>query len=120
MSKPRIIKDYEKLSEELKQQIKIVYPRGYSSHLISFTNKDGEKKQGLPLETDDYVYLIRMTTKKAESIILEDEDFDDDGNLKSGVKKEYEDKFSDLDYLDANANDDNVFELPEEDDIDLD
>jgi hypothetical protein len=114
MSKPRVIKDYEKLPEEVVEQIKLVYPLGFSQHLISFQNREGEKKMGLPFETEDYYYLVRMTTAKARDIIENDDDYDDDGMLKQGVKKEYEDKYEDLDFLDdLNSNDDNDLGLDE-------
>jgi hypothetical protein len=119
MSKPRVVKDYEKLTEEVIEQIKLVYPLGFSRHLVSFLNKDGEKKKGLPFETDDFYYLIRMTEEKAEAIIEEDDDYDDDGILKSSVKEFYEDKYIDEEYLnDLNANKDNDLGNDEDDLID--
>ncbi len=123
MSKPRIIKDYEKLSEDVLEQIKLVYPMGFTKHLVSFTNKDGEKKKGLPFETEDYVYLVRMNEAKAEAIIEEDDDYDDDGVLKSNVKEAYEEKHEDEDFLnELNSNEDNDLgdDIEEEDDDDDD
>jgi hypothetical protein len=108
MSKPRVVKDYEKLSPEVMEQIKLVYPLGFNRHLVSFVNRDGEKKMGLPFETEDYYYLIRMTVVKAKSIISEDDDYNDNGVLKASAKSTLEDKYDDLDFLDdLNSNDDN-------------
>lgn len=121
MSKPRIIKDYEKLSEDVLEQIKLVYPMGFTKHLVSFTNKDGEKKKGLPFETEDYVYLVRMNEAKAEAIIEEDDDYDDDGVLKTNVKEAYEEKHEDEDFLnELNSNEDNDLgdDVDDEDDDD--
>lgn len=109
MSKPRVMKDYDKLSESVREQIKLVYPRGFAHHLVSFNTKDGEEKMGLPFETDDIYYLVRMNRVKAISIIEDDEDFDEDGVLRDDVREEYEDKHEDVDYLEENANDDNDF-----------
>ena len=67
-SKPRIIKDYEKLDESIKEQIKLVYPNGFSQHLISFTNKDGLLVSALPFETDDKYYLVRTSQGKLTKI----------------------------------------------------
>lgn len=118
MSKPKIIKDYEKLTEEVKEQIKLVYPLGYLSHLVTFTNRNGEKKKGLPFETEDYYYLIRMNEAKAEAIVEDDDDYDDNGKLKAKVKSKYEDKYEEDDFLnDLNSNEDN--ELGESIDEDL-
>lgn len=112
-NKPRVIKDFNKVEPEIQEQIKLVYPYGFSDHLITFTNKDGLLVSALPFETDDKYYLLRMTEKEAIKIIEMDEDYDDDGNLKQAVKDEYEDKYADLDYLSDNISDEE--EEPEED-----
>ena len=105
-NKPRVIKDFNKLEPELQEQIKLVYPFGFSEHLITFTNKDGMLVSALPFETEDKYYLLRMTEKEAIKIIEMDDDYDDDGNLKQVVKDEYEDKYADLDYAADNLADD--------------
>jgi len=108
--KLRVIKDYEKLDPDIQEQIKLVYPNGFSQFLISFTNKEGKLVSALPFETDDKYYLVRMTLKEAKQIIDEDEDYDDEGNLKDETREEYEDKYSDLDYIADNIEDDD-FEI---------
>lgn len=110
MNKPRIVKDYEKLPLDVVEQIKIVYPRGYINHLVSFVNKEGEQRMGLPFETEDYYYLIRMSKVKAEELIENDEDYDDDGILKTKIKSAYEEKYEEIEFLDElNSNEDNDF-----------
>lgn len=104
--KLRVIKDYEKLDLEIQEQIKLVYPNGFSQFLISFTNREGKLVSALPFETDDKYYLVRMTLKEAKQIIDEDEDYDSEGNLKDETREEYEDKYSDLDYIADNIGDD--------------
>lgn len=103
-NKPRVVVDYEKLSDELIEQIKLVYPFGYSQHLTSFINSQGMKTSALRFETFEKIYLIRMTTKLAEQIIEEDSDYDDDGNLKESIREHYEEEHSDIDYLSENDN----------------
>jgi hypothetical protein len=102
-SKPKVIKDFDKLDPEIQEQIKLVYPNGFSKHLISFTNSEGKLVSALPFETDIKYYLVRMTANEAKRIIESDDDYDDDGVLKDEVKEEYEDKYSDIDYLAENA-----------------
>ena len=96
-TKPRVITDYDRLSEELQEQIKLEHPYGFSQSLIHFTNKDGKQIKGLRFETEEKIYLVRMTLLQAEEIILEDDDFNDDGNLIDSIKEEYEEKYSDFD-----------------------
>lgn len=94
-NKPRVIKDYEKLSEEMQEQIKLAYPFGFSDHLIGFYNKDGLRVSALPFETEDRIYLVRMSVAKAQKIVNDDDDYDDLGVLKDDVREEYEDKYDD-------------------------
>lgn len=108
-NKIKVIKDFEKLTTEELEQIKLVYPRGFRKHLVDFTGIDGQKRKGLPIETEDKYYLIRMTIEKAIYVIAEDDDYDKNGNLKSKVLAELSEKHDD-DFLDDyNSNSDNDF-----------
>jgi hypothetical protein len=93
MEKKRIIKDYDKLPEEIHEQIKLHYPSGFSQYLIKFTNKEGLRVSALPFETPETSYLLRMTVYEAQAIIENDDDYDDDGLLKDDSREEYEDKY---------------------------
>jgi hypothetical protein len=104
-NKPRVIKDFNKLDADLQEQIKLAYPYGFSDNLITFTNKEGLLVSALPFETEDKMYLLRMTEKEAQRIIELDDDYDEEGVLKSDVRDEYEDKYSDMDYLADNVSD---------------
>lgn len=95
MNKPRLVKDYEKLSEEIISAIKLSYPYGFDSKLIQFKNKEGKFVSALPFETDEFYYLIRMTRKDAMEIMEEDDDFDDDGNLTEEAIERMEDELED-------------------------
>ena len=103
-NKLRVVKDYEKLDKDLKEQIKLVYPDGYSKHIIEFTNPKGEIVHALRFETDDKIYLVRMTTEKALQLIEDDDDYDNEGILKEAMREKYEIKHSDIDYLSENEN----------------
>ena len=92
--KPRVIKDFEKLDQNIQEQIKLNYPDGFYHHLISFLNKDGVKVSALPFETEEKYYLVRMTVQQAIDIIDEDDDYDDEGYLKEDIKLDFEDKYA--------------------------
>lgn len=102
--KTRVIVDYEKLDEALREQIKLVYPSGFSQHLISFTNSKGEIKSALRFETFEKIYLIKMSNTLADQIVEEDSDYDDEGNLIDSIREKYEEEHSDVDYLSENKN----------------
>ena len=103
-NKLRVIQDFEKVSTEIQEQIKLVYPEGFSKHLVEFKNKDNETVFALPFETDEKIYMIRMSFKKAIQLIKDDSDYDDDGILKDDIKEKYEDEHSDVEYLSENEN----------------
>ena len=108
MQKPKVIKDYERLPTELLEQIKLVYPKGFRRHLVEFKGLDGQKRKGLPFETEDKYYLIRMSVEKAVAVIADDEDYDKEGNLKAKIHARLADKYEDEDHLDEfNSNEDN-------------
>ena len=103
-NKLRVIQDFEKVSNEIQEQVKLVYPNGFSQHLIEYTNKEGKIVYALPIETDEKIYMIRMSVKEAIQIIKDDTDYDDDGILKDEIKEKYEDEHSDVEYLTDNEN----------------
>ncbi len=96
-SKPRVIKDFEKLSQDLVERIKLTYPYGFSDELITFNGKDGKKISALPFETEEKYYMIKMSVSEADRIIQDDDDYDDDGILRSEVRLDYMDKHDDDD-----------------------
>lgn len=90
MSKPRVVKDYNKIDESVIQQIKLRYPEGFENNLVQFVNKEGKTVSALPFEMEDVYYLIRMTVLEAQEIIEDDDDYDDDGLLIDSIREEYE------------------------------
>ncbi|PIB34272.1 hypothetical protein BFP72_01905 [Reichenbachiella sp. 5M10] len=102
--KIRVSQEYSKLSDDLKEQMKLVYPEGFSQFLFQYTNKDGARISAIRFETDAKIYLIRMSALEAEQIIADDSDYDSEGYLREDVRDDYEDKYSDIDYLSDNEN----------------
>ena len=98
-NKPRVVKDYDRLEEGIQEQIKLIYPRGFSKHLVRFTNREGKLVSALPFETDEKYYLVRMTVEEAKDIIREDDDYDEDGILKDDVLEEYQEKHTEMDEI---------------------
>lgn len=67
VSKKRVIKSLENLSEELKDLIKDQYPNGYEGSITRITNAKKEPIFVFPLETDDATYLVKVpATKNSE------------------------------------------------------
>ena len=116
-SKPRVIKDFDKMELELQEKIKLTYPSGFSQNLVTYTDKDGKLVSALPFETEDKYYMVRMTVSEASRIIEDDEDYDDLGFLKDEIKDEYEEKYNEEE-IDEYP-DDEIEEGKDDDEIDF-
>ncbi len=95
MSKPKVIKDYDKLDESFKTQLKRAYPHGFAQGIVKFRNQHGHLVSAVPFDTEDRTYLIRMTVSEARAIIADDDDYDEYGMLKTPPQNIYESKLLD-------------------------
>lgn len=111
-AKKRVVKDYDKLPEEVISRIKIEYPRGFVKHLIKYTNAQGQQVSALPYETEDMYYLIRMSISEARQIILDDDDYED-----GILREDFADDTLEVDDKDDDVDDYNEpFEDPDDED----
>jgi len=81
MSKRRSIISYDKLTIEQKKQILRDFPDGYINHLSTVKTPTGDILDALIWETDEVIYLVKITKAlpKAKPVIDDDdEDLDDD------------------------------------------
>lgn len=96
MSKPKVIKDFTKLDEDLQEQILDQYPNGYEESLILFTDKDGKYKHALPYETEDRYYLLRMPLLKPKKAVSD--------NSEEETEEEENTGYTDLDTMQIGGN----------------
>lgn len=81
-SKPRVIKDFDKLDKEIQEQVLQMYPNGFAEFLITYTDpKTGMEKFALPHETEDRYYMIRMDEYIDTDSAADDDDFSKDDDL---------------------------------------
>ena len=64
VSKKRVIKSQDTLSEDLKELIKRQYPNGYESNITRIVSPKKEPLFVFPLETDDATYLVKVPVTK--------------------------------------------------------
>ena len=64
VSKKRVIKSLENLSEDLRDLIRDQYPNGYEGSISRITNAKKEPIFVFPLETLDATYLIKVPATK--------------------------------------------------------
>jgi len=72
MSKPKVIKDYNKVPQEILEKLNNENPYGFENKLVTFKNAKGKLETALPYEAEDFFYMIRMTRQDAR-LILENE-----------------------------------------------
>ena len=85
MTKKRLVKNYDALTEEIIREVKLKYPSGYEQHLVKYTDKEGKIVSALPFETDEAYYLIRMTVQEAKRFDSADDDDDDTSTIRAGL-----------------------------------
>jgi len=64
VSKKRVIKSLENLSEDLRDLMRDQYPGGYEGSITRITNAKKEPIFVFPLETHDATYLIKVPATK--------------------------------------------------------
>ena len=64
VSKKRVIKSLENLSDDLRDLIRDQYPNGYEGSISRITNAKKEPIFVFPLETQDATYLIKVPATK--------------------------------------------------------
>lgn len=75
MDKPKVVIDYQKLSPELMELFSETFPQGIVGQTIRFPNAKGEIITAVRMETEDRIYLVKLSARARE--ILSDEDLDD-------------------------------------------
>ncbi|WP_461533522.1 hypothetical protein [Sinomicrobium sp.] len=85
----RIIVDYKKLTNEILTLLVEKYPDGYGDDdIIKFKNANNETVEALEVRTDEAVYLVKVSTRLANTMENFDEEDEDDfgsGDLGSSV-----------------------------------
>jgi hypothetical protein len=80
VSKKRVIKSLENLSEELKDLLKDQYPNGYEASITRIVTPKKEPIFVFPLETGDAIYLVKVPVTKNS---------DGGYDVESGEKEEF-------------------------------
>ena len=78
----RVIVDFKKLTNEILSMLVEKYPDGYGDDdIISFRNANNEMVEAVEVRTEDTTYLVKVSTKLADTMenFEDDDDFDADG-----------------------------------------
>jgi hypothetical protein len=89
MAKKRSITSYDKLTPEQKRQLIKDFPDGYRSNVTTIKTPAGETLEALIWETEEVIYLIKISktmTQALDDDDDDDDDFDDDFTKLAPVK----------------------------------
>lgn len=98
MSKPKVIKEFDKLEDIIKQAVFEKYPYGFDRHIITFKNHKNQLVSALPFEAEDKFYMIKMTRAEANEIHQAWDDDEDNEDMDNGL--------DDIEEVDVNESDD--------------
>jgi hypothetical protein len=116
MEKKRVIVDYSTLPDDVLHIMSNRYPDGYEHDIIKFPNAKGELISAVRVETDDIIYLVKVS-KQLEQMVedFEDEDGDEDEVIDHEiVPKEIKEE------LESEADDDDPDSYRDDDELDVD
>lgn len=74
-SKKRLVVSFNNLSVELQEQMKALYPLGYSDVMMRIDKPNGDFFYAVPFETEEVSYLVKIDVKIDE---VRDDDDDKD------------------------------------------
>lgn len=76
----RVIVDYKKLTNEILAMLVEKYPDGYGDDdIISFKNAKNETVEALEIRTEEVVYLVKVSTRLADTMEnFDEDDYDED------------------------------------------
>ena len=122
MEKKRVIVDYSTLPDDVLHIMSNKYPDGYDHDIIKFPNAKGEMISAVRVETDEIIYLVKVS-KQLEQMVedFEDEDEDEDEVIEheivpKEIKEELESEADDHDEEDDEDMDDQDDEDEDSDD----
>lgn len=63
MDKKRRIVDYSNVPDDILNKLGEIYPNGYERDIIKFPNAKGELISAVRVETDDTIFLIKVSSQ---------------------------------------------------------
>lgn len=96
----RVIVDYAKLTIEILNLLVEKFPDGYDdSNIVRFRNAKNELIEAVEVQTEDTIYLVKVSTKLADRIENYDEDDEIDNVVEpiSGIELDDDDAIEDDD-----------------------
>jgi DNA-directed RNA polymerase subunit delta len=97
--KKRMVIDYKNLTDEMLALLDEQYPTGFNGHYTKFPNSKGEIISAVRLETDDTIYLVKISAQMKQ--ILTEAEMDE--MIKPNEKELEEEESSDEEESEADS-----------------
>ncbi len=96
MVKNRVIKNIDKISDEVREAIREKYPDGWHNQVIRINKGDNTFFHAITVETEDTSYMIKVNVKvdsieELEKLESQDDDYDDDDDTIAGGEEDIKD-----------------------------
>ena len=113
----RVIVDYAKLTNEILNLLVEKFPDGYDdSNIVRFRNAKNELIEAVEVQTEDTIYLVKVSTKLADRI----ENYDEDDEIDNVVEPISGIELDDDDAIEDDDDDDDNLDKPDTDSEDGD
>ncbi|SZD72582.1 Uncharacterised protein [Candidatus Ornithobacterium hominis] len=97
-NKKKVIVDFKKLNDEILSLLVEKFPDGYGDQdVIVFKNVKGETIEAVEVETEDTIYLVKISQRL--EIVMEEFDDDEDDDYSYEDQPSFEEPEADLDDL---------------------
>ena len=97
MDKKRRIVDYSNVPDDILNQLGELYPNGYERDVIKFPNAKGELISAVRVETEDTIYLIKVSSQLKQmfdDLDIEEMDFSNEEKDEIDGEDESDDQYS--------------------------
>ncbi len=96
MVKKRVIKNIDKISDEVREAIREKYPEGWHNQVIRVNKGDNTFFHAITVDTEDTSYMIKVNVKvdsieELEKLENQDDDYDDDDDTIAGGEEDIKD-----------------------------
>jgi len=91
-TKPRVIKNFEKLDEKMRELLVEKFPAGFQNEIETLDIGGGKFMSALRLETDEFIYLIKFPVKEDVELETDGLGGDDEMDLTGGIDADDEEE----------------------------
>lgn len=98
-TKRRSVVSFANLPLELQEEVKKLYPYGYTDAMMRIDKPNGDFFYAVPFETDEVSYLVKIAVKIDEHIEEEDKEYYDDDLKGADELADQQDEDEDIDSL---------------------